>query len=217
MGPFGPCIVGRVSLLRPRHTQASYVVSITLIFNRARIRPMRTITTGHRRAASRPSKVIPPPVLVPQAPKRSTISRTDRLVADNRSHSTLLTRPTDSPPRAEPTAAQLMQARASAPSGRPHVPLARHTQRAHAMCADKARAAPAAAPSALQPARGRWAAAALHGCRTHEVRVWERSRSKCRQSSLGAFHRHWRRVYHENHSHAAQKRTYCPSASPAPR
>ena len=155
MGPFGPCIVGRVSLLRPRHTQASYVVSITLIFNRARIRPMRTITTGHRRAASRPSKVIPPPVLVPQAPKRSTISRTDRLVADNRSHSTLLTRPTDSPPRAEPTAAQLMQARASAPSGRPHVPLARHTQRAHAMCADKARAAPAAAPSAASTTSAR--------------------------------------------------------------
>ena len=136
MGPFGPCIVGRVSLLRPRHTQASYVVSITLIFNRARIRPMRTITTGHRRAASRPSKVIPPPVLVPQAPKRSTISRTDRLVADNRSHSTLLTRPTDSPPRAEPTAAQLMQrvparllAAPTCLSRAPHAACTRHVRR----------------------------------------------------------------------------------------
>ena len=171
--PLGPWLSGYGVKLTYSYTHTSLVADTIIHFNPGIRSPNDTITTGHQRATSRSTTVIPPPVLVPQAPKRSTTSRTDRLVTVSRSHSALLTRPTDSPPRAEPTAAQLMQARASAPSGRPHVPLARHTQRAHAMCADKARAAPAAAPSALQPARGRWAAAALHGCRTHEVRVWE--------------------------------------------
>ena len=107
--PLGPWLSGYGVKLTYSYTHTSLVADTIIHFNPGIRSPNDTITTGHQRATSRSTTVIPPPVLVPQAPKRSTISRTDRLVADNRSHSTLLTRPTDSPPRAEPTAAQLLQ------------------------------------------------------------------------------------------------------------
>ena len=107
--PLGPWLSGYGVKLTYSYTHTSLVADTIIHFNPGIRSPNDTITTGHQRATSRSTTVIPPPVLVPQAPKRSTTSRTDRLVTVSRSHSALLTRPTDSPPRAEPTAAQLLQ------------------------------------------------------------------------------------------------------------
>ena len=171
--PLGPWLSGYGVKLTYSYTHTSLVADTIIHFNPGIRSPNDTITTGHQRATSRSTTVIPPPVLVPQAPKRSTTSRTDRLVTVSRSHSALLTSPAHSPPRAEALCNPPRAAHASAPSGRPHGPLACHAQRTHPIFNAQARTAPAAAPSALQAARGRWAAAALRGCRTHEVRVWE--------------------------------------------
>ena len=95
--PLGPWLSGYGVKLTYSYTHTSLVADTIIHFNPGIRSPNDTITTGHQRATSRSTTVIPPPVLVPLAPKRSTTSTTVRLVAVNRSHSALLTRPTDTP------------------------------------------------------------------------------------------------------------------------
>ena len=142
--PLGPWLSGYGVKLTYSYTHTSLVADTIIHFNPGIRSPNDTITTGHQRATSRSTTVIPPPVLVPQAPKRSTISRTDRLVAVSRSHSALLTRPAHSPRGAEALRNPPCTTLANAPAGRPRRPLARHAQRTHAICNTQACAAPAA-------------------------------------------------------------------------
>ena len=162
---------------------------------------------------SRLATASPPPMVVTSAPKRSSTSITVHMVAANRSHSTLLTGRAHSPHLAKPYAtlpAQRVPARLlAAPTGlsRPCTAYIPHLQHPSPYSTSRR------AFGSIASAREMGAGAALYGCRTHEVRVWE----IVQQVASGQPRRlppplapgiAWKR--YGNEAHAAKKRTYCP-------